>query len=494
MIQLDRTTYRDKVYACWLGKNIGGTLGAPYEGRQFVNDLTFYDPVPDESAPNDDLDLQLVWLKLLEDVGVDPPLPAFADYWLKYLGAYPWNEYGFCHRNLARGLRPPISGCFENYFVDEMGSPIRSEVWACVAPGNPQLAAAMAWKDSVLDHAGGQGMMGEMFLAAVESAAFVLSDPLTLIDIGLAMIPPASAIARVVRQAVWAWRNNVRWSKARDEIIQQFEVGRSRGCNAIVNHGFIILGWLYGKDFGDRLCRAANCGYDTDCTGASLGSILGLIDGTAGIPARWSDPIGTTIVLHKFTGDFNVPHDLDELTDRTVAVGERVTEARSDAVCFGDAAALPEDPLSMLFRTDLAREALSRDVLSAVAMDGDAEISLHYHGEPVLRPNVARSMGVLIVRNGVHIDAQPTLEAPDGWRVDRTENGEFLVTPPDFDTPVALTVSAGIDGDTRRASFTVLSPTQAVGFAAGLNVPTCRVCRGYAGSCLCEHPPEETAS
>ena len=27
---IDRGEYRDKVYACWLGKNIGGTLGAPW--------------------------------------------------------------------------------------------------------------------------------------------------------------------------------------------------------------------------------------------------------------------------------------------------------------------------------------------------------------------------------------------------------------------------------------------------------------------------------
>ena len=28
-ITLSKSVYRDKVFACWLGKNIGGTLGAP---------------------------------------------------------------------------------------------------------------------------------------------------------------------------------------------------------------------------------------------------------------------------------------------------------------------------------------------------------------------------------------------------------------------------------------------------------------------------------
>lgn len=52
--------YRDKVRACWLGKNIGGTLGAPFECVRGVYDLDYY--THDLSLgvlPNDDLDLQL---------------------------------------------------------------------------------------------------------------------------------------------------------------------------------------------------------------------------------------------------------------------------------------------------------------------------------------------------------------------------------------------------------------------------------------------------
>jgi len=29
-----------------------------------------------------------------------------------------------------------------------MGSPIRSEIWACVAPVDPELAASLVWMDS----------------------------------------------------------------------------------------------------------------------------------------------------------------------------------------------------------------------------------------------------------------------------------------------------------------------------------------------------------
>ena len=39
---INENEFRDKVYACWLGKNIGGTLGMPFEGDTSVHDLTFY--------------------------------------------------------------------------------------------------------------------------------------------------------------------------------------------------------------------------------------------------------------------------------------------------------------------------------------------------------------------------------------------------------------------------------------------------------------------
>lgn len=47
------SAYRERVLACWNGKNIGGTLGAPFEGFPSVNRLTYYDPVPSGAIPND---------------------------------------------------------------------------------------------------------------------------------------------------------------------------------------------------------------------------------------------------------------------------------------------------------------------------------------------------------------------------------------------------------------------------------------------------------
>ncbi len=486
-IQIAEETYRDKVYACWLGKNIGGTLGTPHEGDKSVHELTFYDPVPTEPLPNDDLDLQLVWLQMLRERGVHPSVSDFADYWIKHLGPYPWNEYGFCRRNLDRGLRPPISGCYDNYYIDEMGSPIRSEIWACAAPGDPGLAAALAWNDAVLDHAGGEGVHGEMFWAALESAAFIVSDPLDLIRIGLAMIPVHSLISRAVRDALWLHENGVEWAEARERIVRDF--GHFWPCNAAQNHGFTIIGWLYGEDFGDRLCKAVNCGYDTDCTGATLGALLGIIGGTAAIPDEWREPVGEGIVLHKFTEDLQAPTDIAELTEQTVEVGKRMLVERSTVSDIAEQTVVPDDALTLLSDNTQALSALQQDPQSAIETVDGYDIALHYGGEPVLRPGIGKTVGVSVRRGSEVMSGRIELDAPDGWTVmmagEAFGQQRFALRAGDVADENRLTVRVKVDGRELQASYLMLGPGAAPGYPCGVQVPKCPNCHARLESCIC---------
>ncbi len=476
-IVIGRQEFRDKVAACWLGKNIGGTLGAPWECRRWTHALDFYSPVPDGSAPNDDLDLQLVWLKMLEENGLDPALPLFAEYWSRYAASYPWNEYGFFMRNYTRGLRPPVAGCFENYFVDEMGSPIRSEIWACLHPGDPQAAARLAWKDSAVDHAGGEGMWGEMFWAAAESAAFVESDPMTLIRLGLEMIPLSSHVARSIREAVWCHDNDLSWGDARERIASRF--GHVQPCNAVPNHGFTIIGWLYGKDYGDKLCKAVNCGYDTDCTGATLGSVLGILGGMKAVPKKWSDPVGTQIVVHKFTRNFKPPATVDELTDRTVALAEKAAAEKS-GVAFGAKTKRPADTLGRLFRNEMARAAAAQDIHASIELAGGKEVALHFGGEPVLRPGIAREVFVTVEGESA---PKVDLAAPKGWTCERLGPSRFRL---ESKGPVADRNTLTVKFAGGSAGFTMLGPGEAKGFPAGDNVAKCPECGARVEACICK--------
>src|SRR5690606_22968800 len=164
MYELDLTgeAFRDKVLGCWMGKNCGGTLGTPVEeawGRPEPFDIWWYPELQSGGLPNDDLEMQLVWLTALEQVGPELTAADLARYWLDHIG-YNFDEYGLSKANLRLGLEPPVSGAFNNWFVDCMGCPIRSEVWACIAPGMPRIAARYAYHDAVCDHAGGESVFG----------------------------------------------------------------------------------------------------------------------------------------------------------------------------------------------------------------------------------------------------------------------------------------------------------------------------------------------
>ncbi len=321
-VDITSADYRDRVFACWLGKSIGGTLGMPFEGRREIHHLTFFEPVPTKPLPNDDLDLQLLWLKALEERGPRVDAGVLGEYWLSYVPV-DWNEYGVGKANLRLGFAPPVSGQFRNQqWRDSNGAWIRSEIWACLAPGRPALAARYAFEDACVDHGVAEGTWAELFCAALESAAFVESNRDRLLAIGLAYIPADCAVAKSVRAAMAAKQQGLELAAAREAVIQ---ASKSTGWfMAPQNVAFTVLGWLYGEDdFGRSLCAAVNCGDDTDCTGATLGSLLGILRGTKGIPERWRKPVGEKILTVAVSG-FRTPRDISELTDRTVAMAHRV--------------------------------------------------------------------------------------------------------------------------------------------------------------------------
>lgn len=320
-IDLCSSEFRDKVYGGWAGKNIGGTLGGPLEGRKELMNYDFYPKLPDGPLANDDLDLQLVWLHALETYGPRLGAVELADEWKEHV-FFPYDEYGFALTNMRKGLRPPVSGWFDNPFVDCMGAPIRSEIWAMVCPGEPELAAYYAYQDAITDHAGGEGVWGEMFFAAVESAAFAASNRDELIEIGLTVIPEASRVAQAVRDTLAWYKQGLDWKACREKILERH--GRSNFTDAPQNVAFTILGWLYGTDFGDAICKAVNCGYDTDCTGATLGAILGILHGFEALPSRWKQPLGDRVVVSPAVRGFPAPATLAELTERTLRAAREV--------------------------------------------------------------------------------------------------------------------------------------------------------------------------
>ena len=111
--------YLDKVYGCFLGKTVIGTLGAPFEGVKMPMELPFRREMIDAMLPNDDLDLQILWLDVVEERG-----EAFTSYDLlkRFCDCCPYDpgEYSVMRKNYKRGIYPPLSGIFCNDFYFKM--------------------------------------------------------------------------------------------------------------------------------------------------------------------------------------------------------------------------------------------------------------------------------------------------------------------------------------------------------------------------------------
>ena len=106
---MDQNILRDKIYACWLGKNIGGTLGAPIEGRTDFMDIKWFPELGEKGCiPNDDLDLQLLNLHALEHFGASLRAEQLGREWVEH-NYFPVDEYGYAVTNLRRGLRLPLA-------------------------------------------------------------------------------------------------------------------------------------------------------------------------------------------------------------------------------------------------------------------------------------------------------------------------------------------------------------------------------------------------
>lgn len=342
---LNLEEYQDKVLGCWTGKSVGGTLGAPFEGSREMNDIVFYtQEFPDGAPPNDDLDLQLVWLQAVEEHGVFAVTPRLlGEYWMRFVTG-PWNEYAVCKANIRRGFHPPLSGaCNNERWKWSNGAWIRSEIWACLFPGNPDMAAFYASLDASADHCG-EGVYAEMFTASLESAAFVEPDIRRLIEIALSKIPGGSRIERAVRIACEGYDAGRSLRSVREAVVKDSEdLGFFQ---APANLGFVTAGLLYGEgDFGKTLCSAVNCGDDTDCTGATCGSIMGILLGRRAMPEKWTAPLGEriqTVAVNPFPGNLNLPRTLGDLTRRTVnaALEARRRDPRLLAISAGQPSTL----------------------------------------------------------------------------------------------------------------------------------------------------------
>jgi ADP-ribosylglycohydrolase len=258
---------------------------APREKRYGMSECRSYTRTGLDGVPvDDDIAYTLLGLLIAEDHGLDFSTDDVGRAWLKYL-PYACTAEDVALKNLKRGVPARKAAEKDNPFVQWIGADIRSDPWAYLAPGLPERAAGMAYRDAYLSHRRG-GIYGEMYFAAAQAAAFAVDDPVEALRIGLTEIPRGCSLARDVRWALAAGRGIHGHADARAAVD-----GRFRGMHPVHTNNnacLTIFGLMIGgTDVTRVICEVVAMGMDNDCTAATAGSIAGAVAGKAGVPAHW---------------------------------------------------------------------------------------------------------------------------------------------------------------------------------------------------------------
>jgi ADP-ribosylglycohydrolase len=321
----DQVALREKVKGAWLGRIAGCLLGKPiecirtddlnyllkatgnYPLQRYIRQADLNDEIYgnckfplkghcfsdtiDEAPVDDDTNYTVMAAtKLITTYGRGFHPADVAKCWLEN---QPKDAYCTAERvafiNFVNGYYPPVSAIYKNPFREWIGAQIRGDYFGYINPGNPETAADMAWRDASISHVK-NGIYGEMFIAAMLSCAAVCDDVKTVILRGLAEIPERSRLHTGVMELIGMFDTG----KSADECIWWIhgrfdENNNHHWCHTISNALIVITALLYGRmDFGKTICLAVGCGFDTDCNGATAGSILGMMLGAAGIPEEWT--------------------------------------------------------------------------------------------------------------------------------------------------------------------------------------------------------------
>lgn len=324
----DQVLY-DKVLGAWLGRCSGCLLGKPVEGWRsprmwgYLKDLNryplkdyFISDVPQEIAEkyninerrsfidqvdhmpeDDDTNYTVTGLAIIKRSGMDFTPRDVANFWLGSIPVFhTYTAERIAYRNFCMSVFPPRSASFRNPNREWIGAQIRADFFGYVAMGHPELAAELAWRDSSISHVK-NGIYGEMWVAAMLAAAAVENDIKKIIQTGLSEIPAKSRLSEAIHEVMGWYDQGVDFEDAISRIHSRWDENKGHHwCHTISNAQIVALGLLWGEyDFEKSICRAVQACFDTDCNGATVGSIVGMVLGAKNLPEKWIKPLNNTL-------------------------------------------------------------------------------------------------------------------------------------------------------------------------------------------------------
>ena len=207
--EISLSELRDKIAGGWAGQMIGVTYGAPTEFRHLEKiiaeeDLPKWDPAIVENAlRQDDLYVDMTFAQVLDDKWLDATTDDFGAMF-RDAGYHLWHANLAARRALKRGVPATLSGTPKyNAHANDIDFQIEADFVGLMCPGLPQASNDLCYRAGrVMNH--GDGIYGGMFVSCMYAAAFFESDPATLVEAGLACLPPESPYAKTIAD-VLAW-------------------------------------------------------------------------------------------------------------------------------------------------------------------------------------------------------------------------------------------------------------------------------------------------
>lgn len=344
-------TFRKKLLGAWTGRACGCLLGKPIEcirsdelipllketGNYPMNRYILSSDITDEVCSHykfglknkpyadtvdgmpvdDDTNYVALAQQIIEDYGRDFDSRDIATAWMKYQSVFSYfTAERIAFVNFINCIEPPASAIYKNVCREWIGAQIRGDYFGYINPGNPEKAAEMAFKDASISHIK-NGVYGEMFVSAMIACAAVTDSIDNIILGGLAQIPSTSRLYEAVMKIYDGFKNGVTVDECFDIIHAEYDEHTDHGwCHTISNAMIVTAALLYGGgDFGKSICCAVGMAFDTDCNGATVGSILGMRNGIDGIDDYWKKPVNGKI----HTSIFGIGTlDIEKAVDKTI--------------------------------------------------------------------------------------------------------------------------------------------------------------------------------
>lgn len=274
------------IYRSDLTDEITGRYMFGFAGRRYADEI-------DGMPVDDDINYTMIAQEIIDKHGKGFTSYDVANAWLSYQSkeAYCTAER-VAYINFIKGFDPPESASYKNPYREWIGAQIRGDYYGYINPGNPELAAEMAWRDASISHTK-NGIYGEMLVSAMLAVSPTTEDIEKIVLRGLAEIPYTSKLYEAVMSVVETYRKGASQRDCFDMIHKKYdEFSTHHRCHTIPNAMIVVASLLYGGgDFGKSICMAVESGFDTDCNGATVGSILGMVKGISNIPEYWKSPI-----------------------------------------------------------------------------------------------------------------------------------------------------------------------------------------------------------